>query len=229
MSWLRIFEHLLPDAAAWRLRAGKAIRAFFEGLTGAPADVRDFIDLVHEDLFPSTTRFLPEWERQFALSGVGSDADRRQQLSAAWQASGGQSPRYLQDVLQAAGFDLYVHECWDPGATPRAPYDPRLYTTEPVVGTVQCGEALAQCGETTAQCNGFLVNDPGYLVNLNLTPIAPPPVPDDSARWPFFIYIGAESFPNLANVPASRRAELEQLLLRICPAQQWIVTLINWT
>lgn len=227
MSWLRIFEHLLPDAAAWRLRAGKTIRAFIEGLTGAPSDARDFVDLVHEDLFPSTTRFLPQWEHQFALSGLGSDADRRKRLEGAWQATGGQSPRYIQDVIQAAGFDLYVHECWDPGATPRAPYDPRLYTTQPLIGTVQCGEPLAQCGESGALCNRFLANDPKYLVNLNLTPSAPPPVPDDPARWPHFLYIGGPTFGDVVVLTATQRAELEQLLLRICPTQQWIVLLVE--
>lgn len=227
MSFVRTFEHLLPDAAAWRLWVGKRLRQFFEGLTGAPQAAREFVDDVYDDLFPSTTRALPLWEQQFALGGSTDDAVRRQKLDAAWKATGGQSPQYLQDVIQAAGFDLYIHEWWSSGP-PYVARDPRLYTTRPLIGTVQCGEAFAQCGERDAQCNAFLANDPGYLVNLDLTPRPPPPVPDDPDTWPYFLYFGGAVFGDIAYVPAARRAELEELLLRLCPTQHWIVLLVTW-
>lgn len=229
MSWLRTFEHLLPDGAAWRLVAGKMLRKFFEGLTGAPEDARAFIDDVHNDLYPARTRALSPWETQFALAGIGDEAARRAILDAAWKATGGQDPRYLQDIVQAAGFDLYVHEWWEPpGGSPWTARDPRDYTDVPLIGTVQCGEALAQCGERSAQCNDFLANDPGYIVNLDLTPRAPPPVPDNADRWRYFLYFGGETFGNPAYVDGARRAELEELLLRICPAQQWLVLIVVW-
>lgn len=228
MSFLRTFQHLLPDGAAWRLRVGTMIRKLFDGLTGAPTDAVAFVDDVHDDLYPSSTRALVTWEEQFALPGAGTDATRRLALDAAWKATGGQSPRYLQDVVQAAGFtNLFIHEWWASGP-PYVARDPRLYTRKPLIGTVQCGEARAQCGERSAQCNDFLANDPGYLVNLDLTPRPPPPVPDDSSQWPFFLYWGAQTFGELAFIDAVRRAELEELLLRLCPTQQWLVLLIRW-
>ena len=227
MSFFRIFEHLLPNAEAWRLRAGTRIREFFQGLTRAPSDARDFVDLVHEDLYPSSTRFLEEWESQFALDGAGTDSERRTALAAAWQATGGQSPRYLQDVLQAAGFDVYVHDWWSSGPSPCVPRDPRDYTQQPLIGTVQCGEPLAQCGEPDALCNNFLANDPKYLVNLDLTRRAPPPVPNDTSKWPFFVYVGGETFGEIVILTDERRAALERLLLRIFPAHVWIVTLVD--
>lgn len=237
MLFLRIYQHLLPSAQAWRLGAPKSLRRLFEGLAAAPAAARDFIDEIYSDLWPSTTRELPEWESQFGLPATGSDATRRLQLAAAWQATGGQSAAYMQGVLHAAGFtNLFVHESFpDPNGPTYVPRDPRGYTEQPIVGTFQCtiGASQPRCMPSTMagqpRCNAFLANEPGYLVNKDLTNTAPPPVPDDASTWPFFIYIGAESFPDLATVAAGRRAELERLILKIRPTQHWIVTLIEYS
>jgi uncharacterized protein YmfQ (DUF2313 family) len=112
MNAFRQFEHLLPRGEAWRITLEKTLRKFFEGLGPNTDDAVNFVDLVFLDLFPDTTRELAQWETQFGLPGTGTDTERRASLLAAWQASGGQSPRYLQDVMQAAGFDVYVFEWW---------------------------------------------------------------------------------------------------------------------
>jgi hypothetical protein len=227
--FFRPLQHLLPDAAAWRTTTQKTLRRYLEGLAAGHEDARTFIDAVYEDLAPETTRELAKWETQFGLSARGDETERRQQLAAAWRAQGGQSPRYLQDVVQAAGFDLYIHEWWEPGTTPRVRRDPRDYTEQPRVGTTQSGEAQAQCGEPDAVCNRWLVNEVRYLVNKNLTRVAPPPVPSDPARWPYFLYWSGETFPEPASIPASRRDELERLLLKICPAHLWLVVIAEYT
>lgn len=240
MLFFRIFQHLLPDAAAWRLTIEKALRRFFEGLSEAPAAARQFIDDVYNDQFPATTRELEAWERQFALTaGANNDATRRLALTAAWQAQGGQSPRYLQDVMQSAGFNVYVHEWWvPPNVAPRTARDPRSYTNVPRIGGSRC-HAVADLGPRCRSldlsgvnlqnvCSRWLANEVGYLVNLNRTREAPPPVPDDSALWPYFLYWGGATFGTAANVPAERREEFEALLLKICPAHLWLVTLITY-
>lgn len=227
MTFFRMFQHLLPRSVAWRLSLGTTIRRFFEGLTGAPSDARAYIDYVYDDLAPETTRALAEWERAFGLSASIDDASRRLALAAEWRATGGQSPSYLQGVMQAAGFDVYVHEWWSSGP-PWVPRDPRDYTNQPLSGTVQCGEPDALCGEPDALCNEFLANEVFYLVNRNLTNVAPPAVPDDAARWPFFLYWGGPVFGETAPIPAARRAEFERLLLKICPLEQWLVTIVTY-
>ena len=65
--FLRIFQHLLPNAKAWRITTDKQLRQFFEGLTGVGSDVRTFIDLVYKDIDPQETRELDAWEVQFGL------------------------------------------------------------------------------------------------------------------------------------------------------------------
>lgn len=246
MLFFRQLVHLLPRAMAWSVTVDKTLRRFLEGLAQAPSDARDALDLIWLDIFPDTTRELAKWEKQFGLIAPATDDDRRLQLAAVFSAQGGQSPRYLQDVVRAAGFDVYLYEWWGlPLSGAPVAHDPHDYTVVPSIGTVQCGEPLAQCTAVDApppeplpsgvslfdlypECNRFLANEPGYLVNLNLTREAPPPVPDDVTTYPYFLYWMGATFGTRANVPAARRDEFERLLLKLCPSQQWLVTYVTY-
>jgi hypothetical protein len=229
MPFFRAFQHLLPRAEAWRLAPGKTIRAFFEGLAnGVPSTVRLFVDLIWEDLLPNTTREIPEWERQYGIQQPADvEATQRADIDAAWKAQGDQDPHYLQTILQAAGFPVYVHDWWSSGP-PYVARDPRNYTNQPLIGSTQCDDDGAECGEPDAYCNAQLANEPGYLVNENLTLRAPPAIPSDSSKWPFFVYIGDATFPNTVQISGMRRNEFERLLLKYAPTQLWIVTLIEY-
>ena len=241
--FLRIYQHLLPTGAAWQITIAKTLRSFFEGLSDQPEATKTFIDDVYLDLFPETTRELNEWERQFGLPLTDMTSEPavvagRLALAAEWQATGGQSPSYIQGVLQAAGFDVYVHEWWSSGP-PYVARDPRDYTNQPLIGIYQCtGDdefgytfpSQPQCSAFASQpqCNGFLANETYYLVNLDLTRRAPPPIPEDDTKWPYFLYIGAETFPEVAILQSARRAEFERLVLKLRPAHNWIVTLVRY-
>lgn len=239
--FLRAFSHLLPRSQTWSLTQNKTLRKFFSGLANFFEDPvngpKAYADLVLLDAFPATARAdaLAEWEREFGLTPDPSDAVRRQALAASWRATGGQSPSYIQGVLQVAGFPLYVHEWWSSGP-PFVARDPRTYTNQPLIGTNRCtplagvGDhpTCAPFGLGQPRCDAFLGNDPGYLVNKDLTQRPPPAVPNDPAKWPFFFYLGAASFPTHASVPASRRAELERLVLKLRPTHQWPVMLVNY-
>jgi hypothetical protein len=247
--FFRQIQHLFPRGHAWRTTIDKTLRRFFLGLSQQPQETRDFIDKVYLDLFPGTARSstdisipagersgaLEEWEKQFGLfpADIANFTARRAALAAEWQAAGGQSPDYIQGILQAAGFNVFVHEWWSSGP-PYVARDPRSYTTHPLIGLYQCtadGEpSQPECSAlgTQPQCNGFLANDPGYLVNLDLTQRPPPNVPDDSTKWPYFMYVGGETFPTRATVDITRRAEFERLLLKLRPTHLWIVTLVDY-
>jgi uncharacterized protein YmfQ (DUF2313 family) len=231
MLFLRIFQHLLPTGEAWRTTVDKALRRLFVGLSSSGDDARQFVDLVYLDLFPGYTRELVAWESQFGLSPTADATElaRRQALAAEWSATGGQSPGYIQGVLQTAGFPVYVHEWWEPpNVAPRTARDPRDHTEVPLFGTYQCGMTIARCGVPRVRCNRFLANEPGYFDNLDLTRRAPPPIPADTAKHRYFLYIGSETFPDRVQLPSERRAEFERLIQKIKPAQQWVVTLIDF-
>lgn len=269
--FLRIFKHLLPNARAWRLTVDKKLRQFFDGLT-APlgSDIKSFFDNIWLDIFPETTREISAWEKQFGLRDTGiTEQERRDRLAATWRYLGGQDPRFIQDTLQANGFDVYVHEWWQPGTeaavgvksctTPRNPllYIRREFTNVDLL--VECGEANVECGESFAEC-GNRLEPSGYpLVNKILQTIADIVplcgetlaecgeleascgnytvfrnsfveyiVPRDSTKWPYFLYIGGETFGDLAQVDPKRRDEFETLCLKICPTQQWLGMLVEY-
>jgi len=117
-----LFKRLLPNGRAWAVIAAKRLRQFFEGLAAGASDpvVKEFDDRF-DDLNPQLTTQLAQWESQFNLINTGlTEQERRDRLQGAWSAVGGQSPRYIQDTLQAAGFGVYVHEWWEPGGTTTA-------------------------------------------------------------------------------------------------------------
>ncbi len=267
--FFRIFQHLLPNARAWRLESDKRLREFFEGLTGIGSDVKTFFDDVWLDIFPDTTRELDEWESQWALPNTLTiEQERRDRLAATWKALGGQSPRYIQDTLRAAGFDVYVHEWWVPGtepalgvvgaATPRNPFD---YLNDGSVDLQYLsvdGGADMQDGDIAVAMDGATVQPVGYvLVNKLYVPTVTTlgdgsldmqdgdeaaqdgstvtvydlksyVIPADVTKYPYFLYIGGETFPNQANVQTSRRNEFETLCLKICPSQQWLGILVTY-
>lgn len=176
MRFFRIFQHLLPNARAWRTTADKQLRQFFEGLSDTGSAVKLFFDLIWSDIDPEATRELAQWEAQWGLRDTGlTEQARRDRLAATWKALGGQDPRYIQDTLQANGFDVYVHEWWEPGTEPGVgtkqcvtPRNPTPYLRREFTGAVllvECGEPTAECGEPTAEC-GESAQPLGYpLVN----------------------------------------------------------------
>lgn len=114
MKYLNLYKHLLPRGRAWSIIVDKPLRRFFKGLSTVWEGIEEYLGAIYFDLFVDTTRALDEWDTQFGFTQQLGTASRLERLSSAWKASGGQSPRYIQDTLQAAGFDVYVHEWWEP-------------------------------------------------------------------------------------------------------------------
>lgn len=182
MLFLRLFKHLLPDAKAWRITIDKRLRQLFAGLTGLGEDVKTFYDLIFSDIDPAQTRQLDVWEQQFGLPDTGlTEDDRRSRLDAIWKATGGQSPRYIQDTIQAAGFDAYVYEWWVPGSEAAVNVKACAVAHNPIlllqtssgfkVYVVECGEAVAECGEITAEAGEYLSSFGYLLVNKVFTTV----------------------------------------------------------
>ena len=260
--FLRIFQQLLPNARAWRITVDKQLRQFFQGLTGLGSDTREFTDLVYKDIDPQETRELTKWEGQFGLADTGlAEQERRDRLAATWQALGGQSPRYIQDTLQAAGFNVYVHEWWElpivGSRVARSPLAVLNDGVQPLQYIVSCGANKANCGNPEAVCgasiqptgavlvNKILVPEVGAVAGAQLMSCGNPKAicglqsgtyipkqyvtPIESGKWPYFLYIGGQTYPDHATVSASRRNEFETLCLKICPNQQWLGLLIDYT
>ncbi len=270
---INIYKHLLPRARAWRITTEKALRRFFQGLTGIIADSKLFADQVYQDLDPAKTRELDAWESQFALLNTGlSTQARRDRLDAQWKALGGQDPRYIQDTLQAEGFNVFVHEWWEPSVehptggsvngdvtpTVRDPFDylddgttaSQSFLMTDGAADAQDGDSVSQDGSTGTPLGYPLVNkilvsttentgegaasmqdgrqiaqDGGSIVIFSRKEYI---IPNDVTKFPFFLYIGGENFPDQATIPQARRDEFEDLCLKICPTEQWLGILVTY-
>jgi len=177
MRFFRVFEHVLPTGRAWRITVDKTLRRFVEALAAVMDDAREYLDRTWSDIDPQQTRKLRAWEDQFALSrGQLNEQQRRDRLAATWKQLGGQDPDYIQASLRAAGFDVYVHEWWEPVAgrpaggsvdgdvTPVA-RDPRVFLVGDTVYQANDGGVDAQDGDPEMQDGGVL-GPRGYpLVN----------------------------------------------------------------
>ncbi len=294
MSFLDIFKHLLPRARAWHITIDKNLRRLFIGLSSLGDSAKEFADNVWLDIFPQTTRDIQSWEDQFNLYPTDlTEQERRDRLDGTWKAQGGQSPRYIQDTLQANGFNVYVHEWWIAGAEAQAgeewmeagepeaeagnynlnapyfpvgihqrltPKNPFLYLNNNNTQTVGvlCGNPDALFGNPNAIMGNFiprgypLVNkvydfEPNYitLAGEDIMEAGEPlaeagnyvtfdavlkkyPIPTNPDYWSYFLYIGGENFPDLAQIEIERKEEFEALCLKICPTQQWLGILVEY-
>lgn len=82
-----------------------------------------------------------------------------------------------------------------------------------------CGEEVAEAGEPVALCGNY-----SRLVDQVKDYI----VPSDPTKWPYFLYIGGETFGDQAQIDPKRCDEFERLCLKICPTQQWLGVLVDY-
>lgn len=258
---LSIFKHLLIRSRAFNLTWQSTLRKFFEGLaTPVIDDTREFLNAVWLDMFPATTREIRAWEGQFGLTNgeVLTENERRERLAGIWAATGGQSPRYIQDTLQAAGFNVYVHEWWDlPATSPPTVRDPFDVMGSATYGAgdpqMEAGEVIAQAGNyLPIPGNVYMLVNKIYTADMHYTCCAGDtvmeageagaqagdystvdfirkqyPIPNNPTDWRYILYIGGETFGDLATINEDRQGELEDLLLKICPSHIWISMLID--
>ena len=228
---LNVIKHLLPRGRATDITTEKPLRRFFRALSDSFDDVRLTLDKTYTDIRPQDTRQLGDYEIEYALPDAGlTEQQRRDRLAASLSATGGLGLDNLQGVLQSRGFNVYVHNWWVPGTESNPTIrDPAIIISNAQArrSRVDAGEALAQAGET------FVVPPPplGFLlVNIIRTDsgVIEYTVPTDPAAFPHVIYIGGEVFGEYAEVPNARRAEFEELCLRLRPAHKWLGMLITY-
>lgn len=241
---LKTIRHLFPKSRQWNLVYLRDFLRLMKGITPSLDAAANNADTVWTDLIPATAseRALTIWERQWA-QGTASAltlAQRRTRLAGVWAATGGQSPGYITDTLQAHGFPVFVHEWWDlaPNGYP-VPKDPRdhllpVHGGNDVAGIllvnsirttvkfdeIGAGEAFAEAGEFRAVAGYYGGYAVGQLVDVYVGP---------QTRHPYYLYIGGETFPDVVNIPIARREEFEGLCQKICPAHLWLVLRVTFS
>ncbi len=247
---LSLFQNLLPRARAWNTTADKWLRRFIDGLSDIVTGVQSHFDLIWYDIFPATTREIDAWEETFGLiyNKTLTEQERRDALAAAWAQTGGQSPSYIQNQLQAAGFDVYIHDWWATisPVTPNNPFAAggayplvNLYVgNNTIFDPPECidpstpGVLATDVPECTNEADmGISSGDVFECQPLGVIAGGPKTYnfPTDPDKWPYIIYIAGATFGTPANIPAERRLEFESLCLKICPAHLWLGITVNYT
>lgn len=135
---------------------------------------------------------------------------------------------WLRDSEERITYTVECNEplaqCGEVGAEAGERVDPPGYALvnkvyESVINTLGAGEPLAQCGEEAAECGNILGYGERFIDYI---------IPVDPLKWPYFLYIGGETFGTLAQVDPKRKDEFEDLCLKICPTQQWLGIIVEY-
>ena len=255
MSIINLWKTALPQSRAFSLIVTKTMRRFYEGLT-YPQYYRDLFDKTYKELDPQATTQLERWESQFYLPSSGlTEQQRRDRLETTWKMTGGQSPAYLQSILRGYGFDVYVHDWWMPedqvislamgndqafmggegafmGASSAifpAAWNPNTLLVDPYYPLVN-RTATTNYRSVTMGCNSARMGgEDAYMGAFERVESGDYyPIPSDPIKWRGFVYVAGETMPNSASVPLERKAEFEELILSIFPADKWVGVVVNF-
>lgn len=224
--WKNFLFSCLPKAPLFSSIKDRFFTSLVKSLGSVPKSAYDYNGQNLTDVHPETTTRADEWSDQFGFATTLSTS----RLLAQWRQQGGQSPNYLQEQLHAAGYtNLFVHEWWVPGSSPVAARNPMPYINDfppnnllvngiaySFLDLPQCGDAY-QCGDDL-QCG----DDEGIKFEEKIYPH-----PDVSEQYPFYFYVGAETWPDFAALTAEETEDVKRLIYKIKPMQQRCVLLSN--
>ncbi len=164
------------------------------------------------------------WEKRLGLL-QGTDLETRKKaimrkLNSPGQCKGRLSLIYLQGQLQAAGFDVYVHE--NKFSDGMGGY----VVNNPGDGTGSYTQhGLGVHGVSTHGATGFPYNS--IVANFDKKELEEPAIFTDSQLRATF-FIGGQTFPNFASVPANREREFRKLILTLKGQHLIAYLLINY-
>lgn len=221
---LNLTIRLLPGGRGFKVPAESFQKDVYRALARSESDwVAEHTGILDE-LLADNDNFTEEdaaiWERRLAiLASQSSSLEDRKAAIRRKYASPGDIPArqhylYLQRELQAAGFNVFVHE------TPKDPNTGEPLPIEAFIGIQLNGFQLGddQLGPTISELDviaNFIdkTRDESFVI------------PDDKRA---LFYIGGETLGSVATVDANREDEFRQLILLIKPLQTVGILLINY-
>lgn len=164
---MNILERLLPKSGlAFIQHSTKSLTKWLSGIyDGMIAPIIPIQDQKFLDQFPTWTNKVSDWE---TATGILPKTGSRSVLEARFKAQGGQSPKYIQDTLRGAGFDVYVHEWWDPYTD--ATRNPLVFLSngDGTVFKSQFGRVSSQFNKLNVDTSDFPVFDDAVFVQNGL-------------------------------------------------------------
>jgi len=248
----KTLRSLFPVGQVFRFFLGTQFRLFIDSLAEEPERIITNADLIRSSGIPIDLPAvsLTDWENFLALDpdSTLSDQQRSDRISGKVATIGGQGPDYIQDVMQAAGFPVYVYEniaSMEPSA--------RVYTAS--LGNFQLSEV--ELGEYSGRIDprsldGTLIygapvwltlkNYTSALGNIEMgeqslgeyngteTVIAEYTIPASADRFIFTWFLaGPNGINDFVDIPSERETDFRKLLTSIKPVHTWCLAQISWT
>lgn len=221
----KLIQNLLPHGNAWNLYpVHKNFFKIFDAFeTVLVQEYNEKIDQIFLDLIPAFSTKLAEWASSFniLITSSTSKTDLINSLEAEWARNKSITAADLQATLRQAGFSVYVHDVGSKSLDPRT-----------LVGGqqtfAQWGDPDLVWGSNNAYWGRMKITEPSQVLVNKTGQGLDYVVPDNSDYWPFFVYIGGETFPNRITLDIDRKNEFERLVLKHKAAYVWAALLIDW-
>lgn len=244
----KITKQLYPTGRAFRIPSNGIMERLHDALIVSEAqmieDALSTLDVILPDNDNFTVEDAQRWEQRLGMISNSSVslADRKAAIIRKMNHPGTilarQSHDYLQDSLQLAGFDVYVHENI-PEQTIEELLQPSSMTGQQgdgQQGDFQQGDvhssysSLFQCVQQGMIQQGLFQQGECIYLNKVVNNI------DENLDIPFPIvgnyrstfFIGGEVLGTFADVDENRKDEFRQLILKIKPVQTVGLLLINY-
>lgn len=222
---LALTKQLAPSGRAFRIAIGSYFEKLFIGLALSEERAYNDATSILNSLIPDnsffTTQDADDWERRLGL--ITNEAtplsDRMLAIQRKMNYPGTISARahylYIQQQLQAAGFNVYVYENIFPdGMGNNLAKTFQQFTGSSPLAFIQLNDEELndfQLGDTFQQSGHYIVAN--YI--------------DESLDQPFIIFpnyrcaffIGGPTPGSFANIPVSRHDEFRQLILKLKQTQ----------
>lgn len=221
---LNLTKQLYPTGRAWFMPKGGIFEKLHEGLAfseaRAYAAVIGQLDIILPDNENFSVEDATRWEEALGLyiNTSLSLTERKEAIIRKMNYPGDtperQSRSYIESQLQAAGFDVYVHENRF-GSVPYTTYNP----IPAIYGSPYYGLALyGSSGLSYTLIANYIDESKDATYSIGGL---------DNLKQTFFI--GGSTFGTSANVDSLRKNEFREMILKLKPAQMAGFLLINYT
>ena len=216
---------LYPTGRAWHRPESSNWKKFHSALNVSFARILESSKLLIDQNFPDNDNFSEEdaelWEYRLGLlTGSSTDLEARKKairrkIGHPNNIKARQHPAFIENQLQTAGFEVYIHENTLPYRTPEDVLSTSL-------GELQHGDQVLHGNNTQHGGEGFEV------IANSLEQIESYAVGGEDRLWATF-FIGGANLGETANVPLSRLQEFKELVIKLKPAHTAAFTFINYT
>jgi hypothetical protein len=257
----RALDALFPGGSAWKPKEGGDFDLFLDGTGDSIESSRGYLDNLSEIRRPETTPILSDLEREYGETidlNISEDTRRMRLTAKKYSKLRNGSVDHLQAALDAAGFNLLVHEN-SPAVDPAIFLDqafqmvaggPAAFAGNQDAFAGRIGGELVVNGDLVIQTPAYTMQSGGtfaYAGNGNAVAgrydvfnqdFFQYDIPTDPNDWPLVFFVGGPATRDgtgtlteiqAGEVPTERKRELKKTILQIKPEHSWAGLIITYT